>query len=173
MSQVHRPSSARQTLREGAEEVREKLKADLSHFARARRAVSLKPTVGCLSCDATGKVACGTCGGSGHARFVMGEEPEKCHTCLGSGHVTCVECAGRGWVLNKHRKKIIWLLAVGAAAWALVLYRLWGGDIAPEMRANLFKTGGGSFSGKSGGGYMAPRTAQPGLPANPPGSVPR
>src|SRR6185369_13324709 len=117
------------TVKEGAAEVKAKLKSDFSKIARARRSVSIKPMMGCRECDATGRVPCSTCDGSGHTKVTFGDTPENCHTCEGRGTVTCVDCAGRGIVPNIHRKKILWIVGIGVAAWAFVLWRLWGGDV--------------------------------------------
>src|SRR5256885_7825699 len=92
----------RATFKEGAEEVRAKLRSDISRLTRFRRGVSLRPTMGCIECDATGRLPCLSCDGSGKAKVVMGEQAEPCLTCEGRGTVTCTTCAGRGWVLNRN-----------------------------------------------------------------------
>src|SRR5438105_7974360 len=111
MSHSFPGSTPRETLKEGAAEVKEKLKSDLSHLARFRRGVSLKPTMGCIDCDATGKVPCAGCGGTGEQRLILdAEKTEQCATCQGTGQVTCVTCAGRRFVPNINRKRILWIL---------------------------------------------------------------
>lgn len=145
--------TGRDVVIQGAAEVKEKLKSDLSHWARVRRFASLKPMMGCVTCDATGRIPCSSCEGTGHTKFIVGDKPEACATCLGKGTVTCAECMGRGELPNVHRKKVLWLLAIGCLAWAFVLYRLWGGDVAPEM-----------INGRGGGGRAT-------KPANPMGAV--
>lgn len=148
-----------ETFREGAEEVKAKLRADLSRWTRARRAISLKPTLPCSECDSTGRTLCESCHGRGKQGIEFHGEQYACMTCEGTGHVTCVECAGTGSVVNVHRKKILWLIAIGAAAWLLVLLRLYmtERDILPGFRAE----GGGQSTpgrvGPSGGGGVAPR----------------
>lgn len=131
------------TVKESAQEVKEKLREDFSRWTRVRRAVSLKPMVGCLACDAIGKVECGACGGAGNQKLVWNEEIQQCQTCAGTGQVTCAECMGRGEVENVHRKKLIAVLVIGGLAWAYILFRLWGGDILPEQRAKYLTRGGG------------------------------
>jgi hypothetical protein len=135
-----------ETVKESAHEVKEKLREDFSRWTRVRRAVSLKPMVGCLACDASGKVACGACGGAGNQKLVWNEEVQQCQTCEGTGEVTCSECMGRGEVENVHRKKIIAVFVIGGLAWAYVLFRLWGGDILPEQQAKYLTRGGGGGS---------------------------
>jgi hypothetical protein len=150
----------RTTFKEGAEEVRAKLRGDISRLTRFRRGVSLKPSMGCIDCDATGKLPCISCDGSGRAKVLMGDEPEPCLTCDGKGYVTCTTCAGRGWVLNKNRKKLLWILGIGGLAWLFVFYRLWGGDVLPEQIANI----------KGGGGKAVRPPAPTGAVGNPGGS---
>ena len=132
----------RTTFKEGAAEVKDKLRTDISRLTRFRRGVSLKPTMGCIECDATGKLPCISCDGSGKSKVVLREEAEPCATCDGKGYVTCTTCAGRGWVLNRNRKKLLWLVAVGGLAWLIVFWQMWSGDVLPEQVANL-KGGGG------------------------------
>lgn len=160
------------TAREGAVEVKEKLKSDLSRMARLRRAVSLKHIVGCLSCDATGKTECSACAGTGEQKLIMDEATEKCSICEGSGRVSCVECMGTGSLPNVHRKKLIWMLAIGGLAWAFILFELWGGDILPEQRSKFLARSGGGGAVMNGGGSHG-RTSSPhplGGPANQPGT---
>src|SRR5687768_6877999 len=147
----------RTTFKEGAAEVKAKLRTDISRLTRFRRGVSVKPTMGCIECDATGKLPCITCDGSGKSKVVLREEAEPCATCKGKGYVTCTTCAGRGWVLNKNRKKLLWLVAVGALAWAVVFWQMWSGDVLPEQVANL----------KGGGGKAARSPGPTGAVANP------
>jgi hypothetical protein len=135
------------SVREGAAEVRAKLKSDLSRWTKARRAVSLRPTILCAGCDGTGRVTCATCEGAGQSRIVFGDSPEACATCEGRGTVTCVDCSGRGQVVNAHRKMVLWLLVVGGLAWVFVLWSLLGRDVAPETVAKLKGGGGGGFHG--------------------------
>lgn len=157
----------REAVKEGAAEVREKLKSDISRWTRARRFVSLKPTLDCMECDGTGKHACSACGGEGLQKVVWNEEEQACPTCVGKGTVTCVECAGIGEVENKHRKKLVWVLAIGGLAWGYILFRLWGGDVAPELRARYLSGGGGGYStGRPGSnpGTGTQSTVAPGGP---------
>jgi hypothetical protein len=163
MSELLKPIS----VREGAEEVRAKLKSDLSRMSRVRRAVSLKPTMGCIPCDASGKVPCLSCDGTGKSKIVISEEDqEECHTCEGTGRVTCVDCEGRGILPNIHRKKILWVLGVGVACWAFVFWRIWGGDVLPEqaakIRSSVGAVGGGHTSGAK------PVTGTRGMTESPP-----
>jgi hypothetical protein len=158
MSELLKPIS----VREGANEVKAKLRSDLSRVSRVRRAVSIKPTMGCVSCDASGKLPCNSCDGTGKSKIVLSDmEQERCHTCDGNGQVTCVDCAGRGIIPNVHRKKILWTLGLGAAAWAFVLWRIWGGDVLPEQAAKMKNAigvggGGGHSSGPVGNSHSAP-----------------
>ena len=145
------------TFREGAAEVKEKLRSDISRLTRFRRGVSLKPTMGCIDCDATGKLPCISCDGSGKAKVVLREEADPCATCDGRGYVTCTTCFGRGWVLNKNRKRLLWVLGIGGLAWLIVFWQMWSGDVLPEQVANL-----------KGGGGRAQRSPAPiGAVANP------
>ncbi len=133
-------SGARDVVREGAHEVREKLRDDLSRWSRIRRHVSLKPEIGCLACDAMGKIACSACGGSGKSAMVMENgAQEPCVRCDGHGSTTCVECAGAGLIPNTRRKVFLGLIIAGAIAWALVLIQLLGRDLLPEQRAALLE----------------------------------
>jgi hypothetical protein len=172
----HLPAIPTEAVKEGAQEVKAKLKEDFSRWTRVRRAVSLKPMVGCLNCDASGKTACGACGGAGNQKMVWNDEIQQCQTCEGTGEVTCAECAGYGEVENVHRKKLIAVFIFGGLAWAYILFRLWGGDILPEQRAKFLTRGGGGGStgapaathGSLGqthgsrGGATPPGGAQPG-----------
>jgi hypothetical protein len=169
MSKIMPGPQVRETVKEGAAEVRAKLKQDVSQWARARRLVSLKPTMGCMDCDATGKLACSACGGSGIQKVVWNDEQQACATCEGTGSVTCVECAGQRFVPNKHRKKLLWILVLGGIGWAFALYTLFQPDIAPELRARHLGGGGGGFSTgrpKTGGtsGTTPANGAAPGGP---------
>src|SRR2546421_10953356 len=137
----------RTTFKEGAAEVKAKLRTDISRLTRFRRGVSIRPSMGCIDCDATGKLPCISCDGTGKAKVILREEPEPCATCDGQGYVTCTTCMGRGWVLNKNRKKILWLLGLGGLAWLFFFFRLWGGDVLPEQVANI--KGGGGKAAKS------------------------
>lgn len=148
----------RSTVSEGASEVREKLRSDLSRLMRVRRFATLKPTMGCIACDATGKIVCAICGGTGKSKLVLDDRQEDCAHCDGTGRVTCVQCAGRGQVANVHRKKVLWLLVIGGLAWGYVLFRLWNRDILPDFRAQ-------------GGGRQISRPA-PNRPATPGISAP-
>src|SRR5437016_1121282 len=116
--------SPRETVREGAAEVKAKLKSDLSRVTRVRRAVSVRPMMGCIQCDATGRLPCASCDGTGKSKIVVGDVADNCATCEGKGTVTCVDCSGRGEVPNIHRKKIFWVLGIGAAAWLVALWIL-------------------------------------------------
>lgn len=168
----------REVVREGVSEVRDKLRADLSRWGRARRAVSLKPIMSCADCDATGRVTCPTCEGSGKSRLVMGEKPDPCPTCEGKGSVSCVMCAGKGEVPNVHRKKVLGILIAGAAAWLFFLVRLYmmDHDLLPGFRPSgggqaLPAGGGASRGGPSAGvtpaandGVAQPPGLQPTVP---------
>ena len=138
----HLPASTA-AVREGAQEVTEKLRADISRWTRVRRAVSLKPTMGCIDCDTTGKVDCAACGGGGNQKIVWNDEIQQCQTCAGTGQVTCSDCMGHGEVENVHRKKLKFVLVVGGIGWAYILFRLWGGDVLPEQQAKYITRGGG------------------------------
>jgi|GEM_PF-5634507 len=132
----------REVVREGADEVRAKLREDLGRWTRARRYVSLRPEIGCLACDAAGKIECTACGGTGRSAVVLDDgRQDSCPRCDGRGATTCVECAGRGMIPNAHRKKMLWLLAVGGAAWLFILFQLWGRDVLPEQRAAILQRG--------------------------------
>src|SRR5205823_2830245 len=124
----------RETVRASAAEVKAKLKSDLSRVTRVRRAVSLRPMMGCVACDATGRLPCASCDGTGKTKIVLNDVAEDCLTCQGRGTVTCVDCSGRGEVPNVHRKKILWLLGLGGAAWLIVFWFMWGGDILPQQK---------------------------------------
>jgi hypothetical protein len=166
-------------VKEGAHEVSEKLREDLGRWTRVRRAASLKPIVGCLDCDTTGKVACAACGGGGMQKLVWNEEVQPCPTCEGTGQVTCSACMGSGHVENAHRKKLIAVLVIGGLAWAYILFRLWGGDILPEQRAKYLARGGGGGStgaapvkttlGQRGTSTHAQPNGQPGTAGQMPG----
>jgi hypothetical protein len=134
--------STREIVREGAQEVTEKLRQDLSRWSRFRRFVSLKPQIPCLDCDGAGKVQCTACGGSGKSAMVRDDgEQEACPRCGGQGSITCVECGGKGLIPNRHRKPLIAVLWVGGIAWAIILFELWGGDILPAQRAAVLQRG--------------------------------
>src|SRR5437660_11474282 len=121
MTQLLKPIS----VREGADEVKQKLKSDFSRMTRVRRAVSIKPTMGCVSCDASGKLPCDSCDGTGQSKIVLsGMDQERCHTCDGAGRVTCVDCAGKGILPNIHRTQILWLIGIGLACPASVFSRV-------------------------------------------------
>lgn len=162
------PKGARnEKLHEGVDEIRSKLRQDMSRWAQARRSMTLKPTMGCMECDATGKVSCTTCAGTGASTLVIGQdEAQKCLTCGGAGQVTCVDCAGKGWVENVHRKKIKLILYIGLVAWLLVLLRLWmvDHDLLPGFRAEVK---GRAVSAPAVQGGVTP---VPGVP--PPGNIP-
>ncbi len=134
------------SIKEGAAEVKAKLKSDISRWTRFRGAVSIKPLVACKECFGKGRVECISCDGTGKSKVVLNDAPENCHTCGGQGTVTCTECSGRGLVPNVHRKKILWLIGIGGAAWLFVLWSLLGRDVAPESIAKL-KGGGGRSTG--------------------------
>jgi hypothetical protein len=163
-----RQSAARDTISEGAAEVKAKLRDDLSRWSRTRRYVSLKPAIPCLECDGAGKTQCAGCDGSGRSRIILDDDrQEPCVRCDGKGAVTCVVCAGRGMVPNAHRKKMLWMLALGAVAWLTILFHLWGRDILPEQRARLLQRG------EHGQAITAPAPRSPGggqgVVAPPPG----
>lgn len=135
--------SQRAAVQEGADELKSRLRADLSRWFRVRRHASLGPTVGCIACDAKGRSPCVNCGGAGRIGPVVDGQQAACTNCDATGNVTCIDCAGSGLVPNVHRKKVIVLLSLGCLAWLVVLFWLWGGDVAPEFRANLRGEGGG------------------------------
>lgn len=140
--ELPRRSTARETISEGAAEVKEKLREDLSRWSRMRRYVSLKPEIPCLDCDGAGKTECVSCGGTGLSRLILDDgRQEACVKCDGKGAITCVACAGRGMVPNAHRKAMLWLLGAGGIAWLLILYQLWGRDVLPEQRAAILQRG--------------------------------
>lgn len=132
-----------EAVREGASELSEKLRADFARLMALRRYASLQHTIGCSACDAQGTVPCDRCAGTGKTSVVVNDVQQSCLACNGTGTITCVECGGVGRVPNANRKKVIIMLVVGGLAWLYVLFRLWGGDVAPELRANLSKDGGG------------------------------
>lgn len=172
MSQVvKKKPAAREIVREGAAEVGEKLKADISRWTRVRRVVSLKPMIGCFECDAAGKLVCESCGGTGKTKIQLQEDtPLSCPTCDGTGHTTCVACAGQGVVPNVHRKKFLWMLVIGGIAWVLVFLQLWGRDLFPAQMAKVTQRGEHGQSAIPGGlGGMAPRG---GLSVSSPGTTP-
>jgi len=142
MNEGRAGSKTRELVREGAQEVKEKLREDLSRWGKVRRFVSLKPTIPCLECDGRGKLECGTCRGTGKMPFTPESgQPEDCPKCGGSGTITCVDCAGKGYVPNPHRTKLLVVLWAGGFAWLLILIQLWGRDILPEERARLLQRG--------------------------------
>lgn len=139
-------NSPRDTVKESASEVRDKLKSDftgLKQRARIRRGISLKPMVACPECEASGKIACLTCGGSGEQRVVWNDTTEKCPSCQGTGQTACSNCMGRRMVPNANRKKLLWVLLIGGLGWGYILFRLWGGDILPEQQSKYLAGGGG------------------------------
>lgn len=156
---------SRDLVREGAQEVKEKLREDLSRWSRVRRCVSLQREIPCLACDGAGKTLCAACQGSGKSGFTTETgEADACPRCGGHGSVTCVECAGRGRIANRHRTKLLWTLWLGGIAWVLVLLQLWGRDLLPEQRAKLLQRG------EHGQGVSAPVSRAAG-PLNPAGPV--
>jgi hypothetical protein len=156
-------------LKEGAEEVGAKLRADISRWARVRRMVSIKPTVPCITCEGTGKVTCEVCGGTGKTKVILNEVQEDCPHCDGTGQVTCVDCAGAGQVPNVYRKPILWTLGLGAVAWLIVLWVLLGRDVMPEERAHLVGGGGGGVvAGRAPNPATVPQIPKP-VPAQPVG----
>ncbi len=159
----------RSVVKESAAEVKDKLKKDISRWTRVRRVASIKPMMGCVACDAAGHIECESCGGTGKNKVVLNEKPEDCVHCDGKGQVTCVECAGVGLVPNVHRKKILWLLGIGGAAWLIVLWVFFGRDVMPEQRSKYLAGGvtGGTVAGRGG----APRSIpSPEPPMTGPGS---
>ena len=140
------------TVKEGASEVSTKLREDLGKWTRIRSAVSLRPMVGCMTCDTTGKVSCGACGGSGNQKMVWNEEVQQCPTCEGACTVTCSECMGQGQVENTKRKMLLVCLVLGGLCWGYVLFRLWGGDILPEQQSKYMAGGGGGGNTGTAGG---------------------
>lgn len=157
------PEGSREAVREGVAEVREKLREDLSRWARARRAVSLKPMLSCMECDGAGRRACASCGGSGKGRVGADGAAPPCVHCDAQGTLTCVECAGSGLVPNTNRKRLLVVLWLGVAAWVLVFLRLYlmEHDVLPAFRAR----GGGASTGVPRGAAMPGAVGQPGAPA--------
>lgn len=158
--------SARDIVREGAQEVREKLKEDLSRWTRFRRFVSLSPEISCIECDGAGKLQCTACRGTGKLALVREDgTQEPCPKCGEFGSITCTACAGKGRIRNPHRKRLLWILGLGGVAWLLILFQLWGRDILPAQRAAILQRG---EHGKSITTPPAPGTHGSGVPA--PGS---
>jgi len=152
-----RQSAARETISEGAAEVKAKLRDDLSRWSRTRRFVSLKPRIPCMECDGAGKTQCSVCAGSGRSRMVLEDgRQEACTSCDGTGANTCVVCAGRGMVANAHRRTMLWVLGIGGVAWLLILFQLWGRDVLPEQRAAILQRG------EHGNAVTAPPSRSPG-----------
>ena len=150
-------SATRETISEGAAEVKAKLREDLSRWSRTRRYATLKPEIPCLECDGAGKIQCALCGGTGLSRLVLDDgRQESCVQCDGKGAYTCVVCAGRGLVPNTRRKLMLTLLAVGGLAWLLIFFQLWGRDIFPEQRAAILQRG------EHGQAVSAPPVGAPG-----------
>jgi hypothetical protein len=148
----------REVIREGAAEVKEKLRADISNWAKFRRFISLAPTMACLECEGTGSTPCSGCGGTGKQKLVWNDEEAVCATCEGKATVTCTECMGKGRVKNKQRKLFLWLFGLGALGWVFFFFRLWGGDVAPELRSKYLHGGGGGGTAKT---RFAPRGNKP------------
>ncbi|MCX6362101.1 MAG: hypothetical protein NT029_20080 [Armatimonadetes bacterium] len=175
MSHLLRDPQTREVVREGATEVREKLREDFSRWTRSRRYMSLKPEIDCGECIGQCKTACAGCAGTGKGR-VRGEDGSvpPCALCDGHGAVTCVACSGKGRVENVHRKKWIWLMGLGGAGWLLIFFQLWGRDILPEQRAAVLDRGahgkavtapvrGSRYGMSRDGGAGAPVGGQPGM----------
>jgi DnaJ-class molecular chaperone with C-terminal Zn finger domain len=140
------PQIHNETIREGAAEVREKLKSDLSsvsRLVRVRRFVSLSPTMTCPTCDGRREETCAACGGSGRQKVVWNDQEIVCEGCKGTTTQACGECFGRGRVKNIHRKKFLTLLCIGGLAWAFIVFQLWGRDVLPEQSAKYLHGGGG------------------------------
>jgi hypothetical protein len=158
MSTTQKP---KEVFREGAAEVKEKLRADISNWSKFRRFISLAPTMLCLDCEGTGRTHCTGCGGTGQQKLVWNDEISSCPTCQGSGSVTCVECIGKGRIPNKRRKMFLWLFAVGGLCWGYFLFRIWGGDVAPELNAKYLHGGGGGGGGQTQFAPRGGRSLQP------------
>ena len=148
---------SREVIREGAAEVKAKLRDDISHWSKFRRFITLAPTMACLDCEGTGRVPCTGCGGSGMQKLVWNDEETACPTCEGKATVTCTDCEGKGRIKNKRRKFFLWMFGVGGVAWAYTFFRLWGGDVAPELRSKYLHGGGGGGAGQS---RFAPKSKQ-------------
>ena len=159
------------TLREGAAEVRDKLRQDfstISRWTRVRRFVSLSPTMMCPDCDGARQVTCGACGGVGKQKVVWNDEEIICEGCKGEKVQNCGNCFGRGRVKNIHRKKFLWLLGIGCLGWLFLLFELWGRDLLPEQSAKYLHGGGG---GGTAGTTFSPRSNRP-TPNAPTGGAP-
>ena len=166
-------SGARAALHEGADELRTKLRSDISRWSRVRRFASLKPVIQCFHCD-DGAIGCTHCNGTGRGKRSAEGEPQPCITCDGTGSITCVVCAGAGEVENVHRKKIKWILIAGGVFWVILILQLAGVDIMPHWKAKIVERGehGKSVATPSGGvsmrtrklpGASAPRGHVPGV----------
>jgi hypothetical protein len=146
------------TVKEMAGDIRESMRGSLSGVSRVRRGISLRPILPCIDCD-NGKVVCDVCKGTGKATVVWNDEVTPCAVCGGVGSRKCSVCDGRGFVVNTHRKKVLWLLILGFVGWGAAAYMIWGGDLFPESRAKLFKSGGGQVNMSSGNLRRPDRTS--------------
>ncbi|MEP6755374.1 MAG: hypothetical protein ABJA67_07730 [Chthonomonadales bacterium] len=127
---------------EAVSELRSKLKSDLSQASGFSQYLTLRRTMKCSECGATGIVQCVVCNGEGKQRMIWNDEISTCEACEGKGEVTCGECEGRKFVLNPHRKKILILAGIGAACWAWILFSIYGPQVLPEQQAKLLHGGG-------------------------------
>ena len=151
---------AKAAIKEGASEIGGRLREDIGGLGKFRRGVTLKSTMDCLDCRASGKADCSSCDGTGKSKVVWGEEAQNCATCSGTGKVTCPECAGRGFIYNQHRAKLLWVLIVGFLMWGIVAYMVWGNNLFPEERAKYLGKGGGRIMPERQGGGRS--TGKPG-----------
>lgn len=176
MSTAQKP---REAIREGAAEVKEKLRSDISSISkwtRVRRFVSLSPTMLCPDCEGAREIPCGACGGEGKQKLVWNDDVVTCEGCKGEGKQLCGSCLGRARVKNIHRKKFLWVLGIGGLGWAYLLIQFWGRDVLPEQSAKYLHGGGGGGTAqtvtapKGPKGSLAPKSAGPSQPAgNAPG----
>lgn len=172
-------TTSREAVREGLTEVRAKITEDLSQWGKARRVMTLSPTLVCLDCEGTGTITCPRCNGAGTIPFGDDQEPVPCANCNGAGHYGCVTCASAGSLPNPHRKKIVIVLWVGLVAWLLIFIRLYllGHDVLPEFGK---QGGGGVIQGRGGpavpvsapGSAISPGIVRPGTGAGQPGVQP-
>ena len=146
MSNISSKSSSGDDIKEVTSELKEKLKGSFARFVSMRSYITLKPTMSCRDCDGSGKTLCSICHGSGKMILQITEKEAPCDICEGTGKVTCSECGGSGILPNIHRKKILVILIVGAAAWIILFVSLYmsSHDLLPAQRAQWEHLGGGA-----------------------------
>lgn len=145
MNNTIRKPSTGDGVKEGAAEISERFKSDLSRWMKLRNNISLKPIINCKECDGIGKYACATCNGQGFQNVMMSDEKARCSVCDGTGKVTCIYCSGKGLVDNPYQKPLKWTLIIGGVAILLVLLQMYfmNHDLVPGLGK---KGGGGSIS---------------------------